>query len=366
MEVSTGHLRIETNGKKKVISYAINILTFIRLIDFIYVLLASPQIHQLAALQRFILHFVNVVTCAYGVAAYTIQFVLKPYVTAAIFNTFFVEETRRGFDTGKREQKMRKNMLKYSVQELAAMGCLVLFILSNIVITLFASHLQMEMHLFYRLPPGLQTNSTFYGLLGMEICFAVVWAATATFNVNMQLLFFQKMNDVLDHRISVLRKFNANRGHNFQILEEYRQCHKLHLFLLLFNSACSKLIFGLKCLCMCCTILCGYYTIQNFDEEPVLAGLFGLLTFNSIVAFAVIYDKAFSIPEKFQIFKEELHVASKMSNLTPLQERLIEKTIYSDRNVGIQVAGFHNFERASTIRFVDFVSRNISGLLIAT
>ncbi|CAG7662965.1 unnamed protein product [Allacma fusca] len=100
---------------------------------------------------------------------------------------------------------MRKNMRKYSVQELAAMGCLVLFILSNIVITLFVSHLQMEMHLFYRLPPGLQTNFTFYGLLAMEICFAVVWAATATFNVNMQLLFFQKMNDVLDHRISVLR-----------------------------------------------------------------------------------------------------------------------------------------------------------------
>ncbi|CAG7816517.1 unnamed protein product, partial [Allacma fusca] len=313
----------EPDGTRKRLCDLVNFLTLIRLLDFIYVLLTSPQIHQMAALERFILHFVNVVTCTYGVAAYTIQFSLQPYVTAAIFNTFFVDEKSRGFDTGKREQKVRKNILKYSVQELAAMGCLVLFIFSNVLITLFVSHLQMEMHLFNRLPLEMQTNFIFGALLTMEIAFSLVWPSTATFNVNMQLLFFQKMNDILDHRISTLRKFNANRGHNFQILEEYRQCHRLHLFLLLFNAACSKLIFGLKCLCMCSTILCGYYAIQNFHEEPVLAVFFGLLTFNSIVAFAVIYDQAFSIPEKFRIFKEELHIASKISNLTPLQEKII-------------------------------------------
>ena len=156
-----------------------------------------------------------------------------------------------------------------------------------------------------------------------------------------------------------------------QILKEMKQ---LEVFIELFNRCFPPCICAWKLICLS-SIFLYFFSIRHGQDFPFLAVFTGYIAVVMTMIYGILYEKAFSIPEKMERLKSEFLSAvdkttSKHSqcDLTPkLLENLraeMEREIEAIRDVGIKVASFHTLERESTPLFVDFVVNQVVSLLV--
>lgn len=140
----------------------------------------------------------------------------------------------------------------------------------------------------------------------------------------------------------------------------------LHLFVNLFNVTSAVPIYAWKQLCMMLSVSNACFAITMVAEHPVMAA-FGVLVSSSVcVVFSVMYERAFFVTEVMQRAKLQLNMAiTQASNIDRRTKTYMRKRVDSVPAVGIKLANFHKFERASTPSFLDFVIRNVAGYLLS-
>ena len=107
-------------------------------------------------------------------------------------------------------------------------------------------------------------------------------------------------------------------------------------------------------------IISGYAAIAHFRELPVFGIMYYACVVDCVVFYAVMYDKAFAIPELFErtVGCARLRMQGYRAGVFGRQMRSIQPT-------GVKVGNFHRMERESTLIFMNFVVVNIVNMLVA-
>ena len=148
-------------------------------------------------------------------------------------------------------------------------------------------------------------------------------------------------------------------------MKDLTHLRSLQLYLQLFNVANCYMIFLLKLVCLVLSIFNGYAVIAHRSQHPVLFGIvYSVLTFDPLILYTVVYDKAFKTPSQFAqaVRRMLLGLPDGTSIVT---NKFIQRRLKSVPKLGIKVGEFHTLERTSTPDFVGFVAVNIVNMLVA-
>ena len=146
----------------------------------------------------------------------------------------------------------------------------------------------------------------------------------------------------------------------------FMMLRRIQIILRTFNTANGIVIFSMKHATMWNCIFTGYIIIAHFWENPLVGGVIVVIFVDCFVVYAVVYEKAFSIPTNAEDVKKTLLLChGARQSHSHEQIRQFRKCIGSVPNWGISVGGFHYLERTSTPNFVDFVVQNVVGALIS-
>ena len=146
-------------------------------------------------------------------------------------------------------------------------------------------------------------------------------------------------------------------------LENYKLFRQYQLWIALFNIANSQGIFLTKLCAISSGNLWGYSALISWDHFA--HGIFSSIIFaDTLGLYSVLYEKAFAIPDEFKTAKKAMLIGIRASRLGLIRRAYAKRCVWSIPNAGIRVGSFHTFERLSTPIFVDFVVRNVAGLLL--
>ena len=97
----------------------------------------------------------------------------------------------------------------------------------------------------------------------------------------------------------------------------------------------------------------------------IFSVVFAVIFADIVILYSVLYEKAFAVPETCGRAKRAMIREITGSGLLERQwKNYGVRCIKSVPNYGIRVGSFHTFERESTPAFIDYVVRNIAGLLV--
>ena len=142
--------------------------------------------------------------------------------------------------------------------------------------------------------------------------------------------------------------------------------HRLHIFFNLFNITSALSVYAFKLLCMIMAISNGCFAIMMASEHPVLATFGGLVSIATTANFSILYERAFFVAVLMK--RANLHLRQAINGASDIDwptKRYMRKRIESVPPLGIKIGNFGKFERESTPIFLDFVVRNIAGLLLS-
>ncbi|CAG7717144.1 unnamed protein product [Allacma fusca] len=170
-------------------------------------------------------------------------------------------------------------------------------------------------YFFSVIPPDWQYRNSVFPLLCIAEGSIVSYLLGVSFHsAFVQVSFFQKCNEAMDSEIRLMKSKMRTISHA-SITNSYLKLRELYM---------------------------GTYTV---------------------VLFSVIYDHAFSIPDKMVLIKREL-----LENSNLLGSRFGDNILYrkfkSIPSCGIQVGSFHTFERISTPNFLSYVTQQVCNLLV--
>ena len=80
--------------------------------------------------------------------------------------------------------------------------------------------------------------------------------------------------------------------------------------------------------------------------------------------YSIMYERAFAIPKLVRVTKSLVMLRAGTVSRTPGFKHRMEQRLRSVPAMGIQVGHFHTFERVATPVFIDYVLRNVVGLLV--
>ncbi|CAG7734009.1 unnamed protein product [Allacma fusca] len=163
--------------------------------------------------------------------------------------------------------------------------------------------------LFSALPPAYQTLPVFLVLFSLEIFLFFSWLIIGHHNLFLQTLFFQKISRELDTDLSSVR--SKSRFRRFAIDSICKGCVTIQLNTKIFNQLWGTMIFLTKICCLCMTIFGFFITIRHFMDAPIFSALNFNLGVYGLIIFTVIYNNAFSIPDKMHRYKDQILVAVK-------------------------------------------------------
>ena len=84
---------------------------------------------------------------------------------------------------------------------------------------------------------------------------------------------------------------------------------------------------------------------------------------DSVSTYAIIYGKAFKVPDLFEKAKVAVRLRSRHMDMAT--RKLLDRQVRSVPPVGIKVGGFNMLERTSTPVFLEFVLGNVISMLVA-
>ena len=143
----------------------------------------------------------------------------------------------------------------------------------------------------------------------------------------------------------------------------YNSLRHLQLFVTVLNTCNHNLIFTWKVLSLGFGIFSGYAAVAHFKDQPVFGIMYGVIFFDSVLTYTIMYGKGFKVPDLFDNAKRAIRLSSK--RVTIERRKLLERQVGSVPPVGIKVGNFHMLERTSTPAYLDFVMNNVISMLVA-
>ena len=150
-----------------------------------------------------------------------------------------------------------------------------------------------------------------------------------------------------------------------EIEECFRQLRHLQLSVLLFNQLNSYIIFTFKIFCIYVAVVTGFGAIVSSGSNPIYGAFCALVFVDMTAVYGFVYEKAFAIPNGIREVKSliKVRVYASRKRLWMGKLEMVTK-LRAIPAFGIHLGDFHTMERTSTPIFVDFVIRNLAGLLV--
>ena len=80
--------------------------------------------------------------------------------------------------------------------------------------------------------------------------------------------------------------------------------------------------------------------------------------------YSIMYERAFAIPKMVRLAVAQLLLRTGTGSCTQRFKNEMGRQLRAIPAIGIQVGHFHTFERVATPVFIDYVLRNVVGLLV--
>ena len=160
------------------------------------------------------------------------------------------------------------------------------------------------------------------------------------------------------------RRCHSRGSYTLKIfLDSYRKMRELHLWVQLFNHLNSYGIFLFKIYCILLGIVWGYFVVSHMEHFPYFLAFFAIFA-DVTLLYSVLYEKAFQVPGELQLVRKKMLLGINCPGRNLKVRRYGQRCLRTIPSLGIRVGSFHSFEKTSTPIFIDFVIRNIAGLLV--
>ncbi|CAG7829733.1 unnamed protein product, partial [Allacma fusca] len=198
-------------------------------------------------------------------------------------------------------QKSPLKLSKFSRQDLTALALPSLLLSSMSAGAFIVDFFKMKTHLYHAFPPASENGLLHVALFSMDYLIGVFWVSAVIFVLELQVLLFEKTTCSLE---GTLRELKESRHSDLQKI--YLLCRDIELTVQLANYKFSSVVYVLKQMCLSIAVFNGCYAIRYLSERPIFAILYGLISFDCVVIFAVIFEKAFRIPMCMRLLKGEI------------------------------------------------------------
>ena len=149
-----------------------------------------------------------------------------------------------------------------------------------------------------------------------------------------------------------------------QFLDQYKTIRELQVWTSIFNELNSSGLYLFKLYCIIIGTVTGFSAVRN-EMGTMFTLVFIAIFWDIVIFYSVLYEKGFAVPETCKQAKRALkQQVTGSSSLTIQSKKYAIRCIDSVPNYGIKVGSFHTLERESTPIFIDYVTRNIAGLLV--
>lgn len=153
-----------------------------------------------------------------------------------------------------------------------------------------------------------------------------------------------------------------------------RNLRELHCLINVFNNSQNHFIFGIKLYVIASAIVMIPFGIRCYQSELTASVISIMIGVYEIIAYIVMYNRAFAIPTKVKAHKRKVLLQQAVlmgGNICTLRlpvrsaHHELTKVVRSIPSLAIEVGTFHHLQRASTPEFMDFVAKQMAALLIS-
>ena len=149
-------------------------------------------------------------------------------------------------------------------------------------------------------------------------------------------------------------------GDVLKTLEDFRE---LETQLTFFNLVFARVLWLLKLMCLIMGILGVFSAIRISHRNPLLASIYALASVDCIILYTAMFTLAHGVTEKTEELRRVIELTS--CRLSDHHHRkYCDRMLRSIPLLAMCVGGFHTIERDSVPKFVDFVFKQIVGLLL--
>ena len=122
-------------------------------------------------------------------------------------------------------------------------------------------------------------------------------------------------------------------------------------------------MFTFKIFCIYVAVVTGFGAVACSASNPIYGAFSAAIFLDMTAIYGFVYEKAFAIPNGIRELKGIMKVHASKQRFWAEKAEMTKK-MQAIPAFGIQVGNFHTMERTSTPIFVDFVVRNLAGLLV--
>ncbi|CAG7825297.1 unnamed protein product [Allacma fusca] len=307
-------------------------------------------------------HVVLSVGLAHVVLIMHICFIKYPELAALSFNTLL--ESGGSLIVSTKTKNKRLN-----VQELVV----VLLPLNSFIFPLLWLMLMLigpkaQFFLYGSLGPTFQTPMVFYTLCWVEMFLFTFMVVNITFWHFILALFFERCNIIIKDGIRKLEICHSKdmlpSVRMWKVAAACTHCRKIQLLLQYFNTCFSYTVFTFKIYSICGSIAMTSFGILLTKTKLPIALAYLVAGMQAICVFAIIFQKAFTVPAGMRKYKNKILQIVKLYKLQIPREDFARR-VRSIHNTGIAVGIFQKLQRSSTPVFLDFITRSIARVLIA-
>ena len=150
-------------------------------------------------------------------------------------------------------------------------------------------------------------------------------------------------------------------------MQDYNELRATQVLLWLFNELNCYVIFTFKLFCLTICTTNGYSAVSHFSDNIIFGFMYYVVFITLAVMYSILYEKAFMIPKMVKRTKTimMLRILKDTSMTTHFMAKM-KRRLRSIPACGVRVGHFHMLERLSTPLFVDYVLRNVVGLLVVS
>ena len=228
-----------------------------------------------------------------------------------------------------------------------------------IIIACFILDPTMRLLLYSAIPASHQIWWSFGLCLGEEIRLLGFCTAIVTSVWQLQVVAFDLISNTLESLLDCAQARTLN-----DMGRIFNQLRCLQLYILLLNTVNGKLIFTWKLLSLGLSIVSGYAAIAHFKDHLVFGIMYYAIFLDSALIYALLYEKAFKIPEIFKKMRTLLQGRA-AGHGKRFEWKVLQRQAMAIPVVGIKVGEFHIMERMSTPLFIHYVLINVVSMLVA-
>ena len=148
------------------------------------------------------------------------------------------------------------------------------------------------------------------------------------------------------------------------LTEALQTLRELELHLKFFNLGFADVLWVFKLILLTSTILGGFSAIRLHTKNPILSLLYTVIAVNAIPIYITIYQLAYHVTEAVDDFKRAIEIQSIELRQGSGEFKYSVRMIKSFPRMGMNIGGFNQVEQEAVPVFIDFMVKQIVGLLL--